>query len=147
MRFTTTFGLAAGLLTLAGCADDSREPGPRHDVSVRMLVKIPFSADYNWSFQSAEEQGVTQRMLAGDSGRGGYYYFSDEYHITNVRTGTVYTATGSLAPCTSRSTLPSSAYISMRIKVDGDVKADTTINSLMPTTRSGERVATLRVKL
>lgn len=140
--------LAAGLLALAGCAERGPEIGPRHDVKVRVEMKIPFSTDYNWSFQAMDEYKGTQQPLASNSGRGGYHYESFEHNEGNMAAGHVLTTAGSLSPGSSRAgALPSTVYISMKIVVDGDVKADTTINSLMPTNSSGGREAKLRVTL
>ncbi|AMR26206.1 hypothetical protein A0257_03265 [Hymenobacter psoromatis] len=115
---------------------------------MRVELKIPFSADYNWSYQVNDEYKGNQQPLAYDSGRGGYYYASFEHNETNMAAGHILTTTGALSPASTRSgALPSTVYITMKIVVDVDVKADTTINSLMPMNSSGGREARLRVKL
>jgi len=140
--------LSAGLLALAGCAKPDLEPGPRHDVKVRLEMKIPFSTDYNWSFQAMDEYKGNQQQLVYNSGRGGYHYESFEHNETNMAAGHVLTTTGSFSPGGPRSgSLSSAAYLTMKILVDGEVKADTTINSLLPPTSSGNREVKLRVAL
>lgn len=148
MKRLFTFGLAAGLLTLAGCAKPELEPGPRHDVKVRIEMKVPFSTDYNWSFQAMDEYKGNRQQLAYNSGQGGYHYESFEHNESNMAAGHVLTTTGSLSPGSARAgALPTAVYITMKILVDGDVKADTTINYLTPPTSSGGREAQLRVTL
>lgn len=147
MKLLPTLGLATGLLALAGCEKPGPEAGPRHDIKVRVEVKVPFSSDTNWSFQVTDEYKGNRQQLAGDGGQGGYYYKSFEHEEGNMAGGHTLTTQGSFSPGSPRSgSLPSTAYILMKIVVDGEVKADTTINSLMPASSSGERQAQLRVK-
>lgn len=140
--------LSAGLLVLVGCAKPELEAGPRHDIKVVVKTKIPFSADYNWSFEALNEYKGNRETLISGGGEGGYYYETFEHNETNMGAGHILTTAGALSPANNRTgALPSSAYITMRIVVDGDVKADTTINSLMPPNSRGWREAKLRVVL
>ncbi|MFD1875039.1 hypothetical protein [Hymenobacter bucti] len=148
MKLLATFLSISGLLALAGCAKPDLEAGPRHDVKVRVVIKVPFSTDYDWSFQAMDEYKGNRQQLAASSGRGGYHYESFEHNETNMAAGHVLTTTGSFSPASLRSgSLSSAAYLTMKILVDGTVKADTTINSLLPPTSSGNREIRLRVVL
>lgn len=148
MKIQALRTLAAGLLALAGCAGKDPELGPTHDVTVSIKTSVPFSTDYDWNYQAIKLKGASQDWLFSDSGTGGYYFENHKYSIGNQPAGSVFTAAGSFSPSTRRArSLPSSAYIQLRIEVDGDVKADTTINSLMPANSSGARSAQLQVKL
>lgn len=138
--------LAAG--ALAGCAKPGPELGPRHEVTVWIKAKVPFSADYDWDYAAIKQRQGAQEWLYSNSGTGGYYFENHEYTIGNQEAGSIFVATGSFAPSTRRAgSLPSSAYIQLRILVDDEVKADTTINSLMPASSSGRREARLQVTL
>lgn len=149
MKRAYLFGLlSAGLLVLAGCAKPDLEAGPRHKVKVRVAIKVPFSTDYDWSFQAMDEYKGNRQQLSASSGRGGYHYESFEHNETNMGAGHVLTTTGSFSPSSKRAgSLSSAAYITMKILVDGDVKADTTINSLLAPSSSGGREVKLRVVL
>ncbi|MGI4739735.1 MAG: hypothetical protein ACRYG7_31595 [Janthinobacterium lividum] len=148
MKLLPTLLSASGLLALAGCAKPELEPGPHHKVKVRVEIKVPFSTDYDWSFKAMDEYRGNRQQLAASSGRGGYHYESFEHNETNMAAGHVLTTTGSFSPAGSRSgSLSSAAYLTMKIVVDGDVKADTTLNSLLPPTSSGTREVRLRVVL
>ncbi len=95
-----------------------------------------------------DEYKGNRQQLAASSGRGGYHYESFEHNETNMAAGHVLTTTGSFSPGSSRSgSLSSAAYLTMKIVVDGAVKADTTINSLLTPTSSGNREVKLRVVL
>jgi hypothetical protein len=115
---------------------------------VRVEIKVPFSTDYYWSFQAMDEYKGDRKQLAASSGQGGYHYESFEHNETNMGAGHVLTTTGSFSPTSLRSrSLSSAAYLTMKILVDGTVKADTTLNSLMAPTSSGNREVQLRVML
>ncbi|RZK92548.1 MAG: hypothetical protein EOO62_32980, partial [Hymenobacter sp.] len=86
--------LATGLLALAGCAKPDLEAGPRHNVKVRVVIKVPFSTDYDWDFQAMDEYKGNRQQLAASSGRGGYHYESFEHNETNMAAGHVLTTTG-----------------------------------------------------
>jgi len=148
MKLLPTLLSTAGLLALAGCAKPDLEAGPRHDVKVRVVIKVPFSTDYDWDFQAMDEYKGNRKQLAASSGRGGYHYESFEHNETNMAAGHVLTTTGSFSPAGRRSgSLSSAAYLTMKIVVDGTVKADTTLNSLMAPTSGGSRQVQLRVVL
>lgn len=149
MRKPYVFGLlGVGLLALAGCAKPDLEAGPRHKVKVRVEIKVPFSTDYDWSFQAMDEYKNNRQQLAASSGRGGYHYESFEHNETNMAAGHVLTTTGSFSPAGPRAgSLSSAAYLTMKILVDGDVKADTTLTSQLLPNSSGGREVKLRVVL
>ncbi len=148
MKLPSILLSAAGLLALAGCAKPDLEAGPRHDVKVRVAIKVPFSTDYDWSFQAMDEFKGNRKQLAASSGQGGYHYESFEHDETNMAAGHVLTTTGSFSPTGPRArSLSSAAYITMKIVVDGTVRADTTLNSLMAPTSGGSRQVQLRVVL
>lgn len=148
MKLLPTLFSIAGLVALAGCAKPELEPGPHHDVKVRVEIKVPFSTDYDWNFQALDEYKGNRKQLAASSGQGGYHYESFEHNETNMAAGHVLTTTGSFSPTGPRArSLSSAAYITMKILVDGNVKADTTISSRLAPAPGGSREVRLRVVL
>ncbi|MBJ6145432.1 hypothetical protein [Hymenobacter sp. BT559] len=98
MKLLPTLLSGAGLAALAGCAKPELEPGPRHDVRVRVEIKVPFSTDYYWNFQAMDEYKGNRKQLAASSGQDGYHYESFEHNETNMGPGTCLPPPGRFRP-------------------------------------------------